>query len=127
MSGENGNAFLDHHQKAPFIIIDLKTTGKFQLWVTERLFYFRDADGVDISEEIITRNTERFLPLLEWAMTQNVTALQYIPEALQTPNIHFEAVRQDGRALCFVPEGLRTEEVCLEAVKQYGRALQYVP
>ncbi|MTH94647.1 hypothetical protein, partial [Roseibium sp. RKSG952] len=34
-SAESNNAFLNYHLEAPLIVIDLKSAGKFQLWVTK--------------------------------------------------------------------------------------------
>jgi hypothetical protein len=50
-----------------------------------------------------------------------------VPEALRTPELCLEAVREDGRALSEVPQELRTLEVCMEAVRQAGWVLQHVP
>jgi hypothetical protein len=52
--------------------------------------------------------------------------LQFVPEALKTPEMCFAAVNQDGWALHFVPEALRTPEMCLAAVTNYGPALHDV-
>ena len=61
------------------------------------------------------------------AVTQYGPALQYIPDALRTPELCLAAVNQNGWALQFVPDALRTPELCLAAVTEYGSALHFVP
>ena len=61
------------------------------------------------------------------AVKSNVLTLQYIPEALKTPEMCMEAVKRDGTTINYVPEALKTPEMCMEAVKRDGKALQYVP
>jgi hypothetical protein len=67
-------------------------------------------------------------PELCWeAVRQNSWALKDVPEPLRTPELCLEAVRQTGWALQRVPHALRTPEMCLEAVRWTCSALQYVP
>ncbi len=60
-------------------------------------------------------------------VTRNGGMLQFVPEALMTPELCLAAVTRDGLALRFVPEALRTPELCLAAVTRNGFALRYVP
>lgn len=60
------------------------------------------------------------------AVQQRGRALQHIPEILQReqPEIALAAFRRNRRStLQFVPEALRTPELCLTAVQEDGRAL----
>ncbi|WP_196223112.1 DUF4116 domain-containing protein, partial [Roseibium sp. RKSG952] len=51
------------------------------------------------------------------AVEQDGCALQDVPEALWTPEMCLEAVRQNLALYC-IPEALQTPEMCLEAVRQ---------
>jgi hypothetical protein len=61
------------------------------------------------------------------AVTRYGDALQFVPVALRTPELCLDAVTRDGDALQYVPEALKTPELCLAAVTEYGSALRYVP
>jgi hypothetical protein len=43
-------------------------------------------------------------------------ALQWVPEALKTPELCLAACQQDGEALQWVPESLKTPELCLSFI-----------
>jgi hypothetical protein len=65
---------------------------------------------------------------------QNWFALQYVPEALKTPNLckialeqAFDEVRMDYRVLKDIPITLISAQVCKFAVEQNKGALCYVP
>ncbi|MTH94502.1 DUF4116 domain-containing protein, partial [Roseibium sp. RKSG952] len=81
--------------------------GKFQLWVTGNKIQFVDADDAKIAAYTIACNADRFLPLVEWVMTQNGWALKHVPESLRTEGICLAAVRQNGWTLQLVSEALR--------------------
>jgi len=58
------------------------------------------------------------------------TALEYVPKKFKTYDLYFEAVKKTGYALFCVPEDLRTQELCFEAINKRdktGSALKYVP
>ena len=61
------------------------------------------------------------------AVTQDKDALEIVPKALKTPEVCLAAVTQCGGALKFVPKALRTPELCLAAVQQNELALSFVP
>jgi hypothetical protein len=52
------------------------------------------------------------------AVTNDGTALQYVPYQLRTEALCFAAVKQDSEALRYVPEALKTRELCLMAAKE---------
>jgi hypothetical protein len=54
-------------------------------------------------------------------------ALEYVPETMKTPELCKIAVENYGWALLYVPETLKTPELCKIAVEYYGYILQYVP
>ncbi|MCR5260137.1 MAG: hypothetical protein K6E40_18590 [Desulfovibrio sp.] len=53
--------------------------------------------------------------------------LEFVPEALRTPDLCRAACEGSGWALEFVPDALKTEEMCLSAVKNNAWALEHVP
>ncbi len=59
--------------------------------------------------------------------TDGCHVLHFVPDAMKSPALCLEAVRQDGMALAAVPAWLQTPEICLEAVRQNGLALEVVP
>lgn len=69
---------------------------------------------------------------METALLGNM-ALQWVPEAMKTPEVCLEAVRQYPLALSSVPKRLKTRELCLEAVRtpvssdRMASPLRFVP
>jgi len=61
------------------------------------------------------------------AVNQNGFALEYVPQAMRTPDLCLQAVNQNGWALLYVPETIKTPQLCLQAINQNGLALKYVP
>jgi hypothetical protein len=50
--------------------------------------------------------------------------LQFVPNALKTPDLCLAAVQNDGKALAFVPEALKTPELSLVAAQEDGEELE---
>lgn len=93
----------------------------------------------------------RTSPVCLAAVTDDGSALEFVPEKLRTKEIYAAAckssgtmlrsvpekfittamckaaVMNDGLALCYVPEKYMTEQLCLIAVKKTSKAINYVP
>ena len=75
----------------------------------------------------IPPTNKNYNELCKIAVSQNSSALDYVPEELRTPELYKIAVSQDSLALRLIPQELRTPELCKIAVSQNGEALDYVP
>ena len=53
--------------------------------------------------------------------------LKFVPDRLKTPKMCRAAVDSNSYALYYVPEGLKTPELCMAAVKRNGLVLEAVP
>ena len=129
-AADKDNQFWYYHQQAPLIVIvipELKSRGKFQLWVVEEEFEFMDAADKPVSNELILKYWSRFERILTHVIQQNGLALKGVPKALRTEALCKIAVAQDGLALEYVPPALLTDEMCRIAVARYGWALPLVP
>jgi hypothetical protein len=91
---------------------------------------------IEDSQAIARRERERFRnplgdnPTYEYCLSEvrrDGIMLQFVPEALRTPELCLAAVTSYGPALDSVPQALRTPELCLAAVTRYGWAFQFVP
>jgi uncharacterized protein YbdZ (MbtH family) len=121
-SAKNNNQFENYAKDAPLLILLLPNDDKLQLWKYKDDIQFMDEADNKVSLEYIEQHWTILKPICLW-----LNNLQYIPEALKTPEICELAVKNNGRALHYVPKDLITKELCEMAVNQEGCALQYVP
>lgn len=69
----------------------------------------------------------RTYPVCLAAVTNDGSALEFVPEELRTKEMCIAACKSDGIAIRFVPEKVMTVSMCKDAVSNKGMALQYMP
>ena len=60
-------------------------------------------------------------------MQKSAFSIQFVPEALKTPELCLAAVSRRGETLNYVPEEKKTVELCQAAIRSNGQALAFVP
>lgn len=69
----------------------------------------------------------RTYPVCLTAVTEDGSALEFVPNELRTKELCAAACKSNGIAIKMVPEKLITVSMCKDAVSIRGEALQYVP
>ena len=153
-AADKDNQFRHYHETAPLFVVNIPAMGahgKFQFWVTERIFQIMDATDQPIATDIFDSYWAYLAPLMnlllekngrllaqipkkfrtselcEKALGQTPEVLYYIPLSLHTSSLYELLMRYPGWSLASVPSQLRTKALCDMAVRRRGLDLEHVP
>jgi len=135
--------FIRHHgndlRQVPHHLL---TTELIMVALNDDVLAFYDLDVPDITYDICKYAISRRWDILgstlvinhfitrelcEIAFAQDESAIVYIPEEMQTPEMYELIVRKKSKQFHHVPDSIKTPEMCMSAVDNDGRALRGVP
>jgi hypothetical protein len=151
-AAENGNAFQEHHQDVPLIVIITPEGHKFQAHITDYNTQFMDANDQDVTAQIVAENWTHLSPIIRLSLDQptsnislvptdrwdldlcrkaihlfSMASFKRLPDNLRRHPDIINLVIQQHHGLLKIDRDLIDGDICKRAVHAHPSSLRYIP